>query len=54
LAALLERTGFAIELFNNLEFDLGAGQNEDGSMKTVREKFFCLIAVKTRSLDLKG
>lgn len=53
LAALLIRTGFTIDVFNNIEFDLVMGQNEDGSNKTAREKFFCVLATKTKPLDIK-
>ena len=53
LAALLQRTGFTIDTFENLEFDLAIGQNEDGTPKKVREKFYTIVATKTRPLDLK-
>lgn len=53
LAALLQRTGFTIEKFENMEFDLNIGKNEDDTDKKVREHFYCVIAKKTRSLDLK-
>lgn len=54
LAALLVRTGFNIEKFNNLEFDLNVPDNEnEGSTKTVREKYYCIVAVKQRPLDIK-
>lgn len=53
LAALLHRTGFNIEIFNNLEFDLNVGENEDGAAVTAREKYFCVVASKARPLDIK-
>ena len=53
LVALLERTGFQTEKFNNIEFDLNIGQNEDGTPKTVREKFWAILAVKKMALDIK-
>lgn len=53
LAALLQRTGFNIETFNNLEFDLNIGVNEDGTPKTAREKYYCVVASKARPLDIK-
>lgn len=53
LAALLDRAGFTINAFNNLEFDLVLGQNEDGTNKTAREKYYCVVATKTRALDIK-
>lgn len=52
LAALLVRTGFNIEKFNNLEFDLNVPDGEDKT-KTVREKYYCIMAVKQRPLDIK-
>lgn len=55
LAALLERTGFKITNFQSLEFDVSVPNinNEDGTPRSFREKFFCLIAVKDRPLDIK-
>jgi len=52
LAALLLRTGFNIDKFNNLEFDLNM-PDKDGETKTVREKFYCVLATKQRPLDIK-
>lgn len=53
LAALLHRTGFNIERFDNLEFDLTVGQNEAGEPVVAREKFYCILATKARPLDIK-
>lgn len=53
LAALLDRAGFTVSAFNNIEFDLIVGQNEDGTNKTAREKFYAVVATKTRPLDIK-
>jgi hypothetical protein len=54
LGALLQRTGFAINLFNNFEFDLQLGNtNEEGKLITSREKYFCIVATKAQPLDLK-
>lgn len=57
LAALLDRAGFTVNTFNNLEFDLGMRgiDKETGEEKdvSVREKFYCIIATKTRALDIK-
>lgn len=52
LVALLERTGFSIDKFNNLEFDLNMTR-EDGTTTTVKEKFYCILATKQRPLDIK-
>lgn len=53
LAALLQRTGFDIEKFNNLEFDLHVGINEDETPVLAREKYYCIVATKARPLDIK-
>lgn len=52
LAALLQRTGFDINQFNNLEFDLNM-QGQDGQPVPVKEKYFCIVATKSRPLDIK-
>lgn len=52
LAALLQRTGFNIEAFNNLEFDLQV-RGQDGEPVPVKEKYYCIIATKARPLDIK-
>lgn len=53
LLALLNRTGFDVNVFNSLEFDLGVKDNPDGEIRKVREKFYCIIATKQRPLDIK-
>lgn len=53
IAALLNRTGFDIEKFNNLEFDLQMGVDDQGNPIKAREKFYCILASKRRPLDLK-
>ena len=54
LAALLQRTGFNIDSFNNLEFDLNVGDPEDPENKqTAKEKYYCIVATKARPLDIK-
>jgi SAM-dependent methyltransferase len=52
LAALLERTGFNIDTFNNLEFNLEIPR-DDGTATPVKEKFYCIVATKARPLDIK-
>jgi SAM-dependent methyltransferase len=52
LVALLNRCGFNIEQFNNLEFDI-QGQKADGEVFTAKEKFFCIMVHKARPLDIK-
>lgn len=53
LAALLHRTGFDIDKFNNFEFDLHMGTDDKGEVVKAREKFYCILATKRRPLDLK-
>lgn len=52
LAALLIRTGFTIDKFNNLEFDLNY-PTENGETQTAREKYYCIVATKTSCLDVR-
>ena len=55
LLALVTRTGFAVENFSRVEFGIGIPgvTNEDGSLKEFKEKYYCLVAVKDRPLDIK-
>lgn len=53
LAALLQRTGFTIEKFNNLEFELNVPTGKENETVPVKEKYFCIVATKTRPLDIK-
>jgi SAM-dependent methyltransferase len=53
LLALLNRTGFDVNVLNSLEFDLGIADPAGGEPKKVREKFYCIIATKARPLDIK-
>lgn len=54
LAALLQRTGFDIVTFNKMEFDLNLGAvDSEGNPVTVREKYYCILASKRMSLDIK-
>lgn len=53
LVALLQRTGFNIDKFETLEFDIG-GMNPDTNEEfKAKEKFFCIVATKHRPLDIK-
>jgi len=53
LAALLQRTGFSIDSFNNLEFDLNVGKDENGNDMSATEKYYCIVATKAQPLDIK-
>jgi SAM-dependent methyltransferase len=55
LAALLQRTGFKNLFFEAIEFGIGIPSitNEDGSVKELKEKYYCILASKDRPLDIK-
>jgi hypothetical protein len=54
LAALLDRTGFAVNRFDNFEFDLNApNPNDSENLIAMKEKYYCVVATKTRPLDIK-
>lgn len=52
LEALLDRTGFNIDLFNILEFDINI-VIPDQEPKVVKEKSFICVVTKQRPLDIK-
>jgi SAM-dependent methyltransferase len=54
LGALLQRTGFNIDSFNNLEFDLNVPNPENPEEPAkATEKYYCIVATKARPLDIK-
>ena len=53
LAALLDRTGFAVDTFNTMDFTLNIGKDEEDKDIEVPEKYFCILATKQRPLDIK-
>jgi SAM-dependent methyltransferase len=53
LAALLVRTGFDINKFEILDFDIGGTSPETGEDFTAKEKFYCILVTKQRPLDIK-
>lgn len=56
LGALLHRTGFNIDVFNDFKFDVSMPldtNNPDGERETVEEKYYCIVATKKRPLDIK-
>jgi hypothetical protein len=54
LAALIIRTGFNINRFENFEFDIEFPNPSDpNNLGTAREKFYCIVATKQRPLDIK-
>jgi len=50
--ALLERTGFNIEKFNNLDFDATI-TNPEGEPISLKEKYYAILVTKQRPLDIK-
>ena len=52
-AALLQRTGFDINLFNNFEFEIGGKNPDTGEDFRAKEHFYCIIVTKQRPLDIK-
>lgn len=52
LMALLMRTGFKIDTFNEIEFTL-TSQADDGTEKDSLERYFCIVATKQNPLDIK-
>jgi SAM-dependent methyltransferase len=53
LAALLVRTGFNIDKFNNLNFDLNVGTDKEGNAVEVPESYYSIVVTKARPLDIK-
>lgn len=53
LAALLIRSGFTIDKFNNLEFDLNIVNPETNETQAMREKYYCVLATKSKPLDIR-
>ena len=55
LAALIVRTGFNIDKFDNFEFDVEFPDqdNPEGPNLKAKEKFYCIVATKQRPLDIK-
>ena len=53
LAALLVRCGFDINLFENLQFELGGINPDTNEEFKAVEKFYCIVATKQRPLDIK-
>lgn len=52
LDALLQRTGFVVEKFNNMIFDLNSSK-EDGTELLIKEEYYCILVTKKRPLDIK-
>jgi len=61
LAALLNRTGFSVNTFDNFQFELNVpidgvvkvDANDPSTYTTVLETYLCIVATKERPLDIK-
>ena len=56
LAALLMRTGFNIDIFQDYVVDLRMPKDQadpEGEQINLKEKFYCIVATKARPLDVK-
>ena len=51
LDALLKRTGFTIDTFNEIEFDVNAQIGEES--KSVKERYYSFVVTKSAPLDIK-
>ena len=52
LVALLTRTGFKVDTFNEIEFTL-TSKTEDGDEQNDTERYYCIVATKQNPLDIK-
>lgn len=53
LLALLGRTGFQIDVFNKMEFDVEVKKSEGEGNEIVKEIYYCILATKKHSIDVK-
>jgi SAM-dependent methyltransferase len=53
LAALIQRTGFGIDVFKDFSFNLTVGQDEEGKPIEAKETYYTIVATKLRPLDIK-
>lgn len=55
LTALLQRAGFKVVTMEAMDFSVSIKDinNDDGTPKEFKEKYYCLVAVKDRPLDIK-
>ena len=53
LAALIQRTGFGIDVFKDFSFNLTVGQDEEGKPVEAKETYYTIVATKLRPLDIK-
>lgn len=52
LMALLVRTGFKVDVFNEIEFTL-TFKDEEGNERDDKEKYYCIVVTKQSPLDIK-
>lgn len=53
LAALLERTGFRIDKFTDMKFDLTVTKPDSEETATIPEVYYAIVVTKTRPIDIK-
>lgn len=53
LAALLQRTGFTIDRFDNFKFELNLGKDDKGEDRKAMEHYYIVVATKTQPIDVK-
>ena len=53
LIALLQRTGFNIDKFQTIEFEINGKNPSTNEDFKATEKFYCIVATKQRPLDIK-
>jgi SAM-dependent methyltransferase len=54
LTALLDRTGFTVDKFDIVELDLlDTPRDSDQEPTKYKEQYYCILATKTRPLDIK-
>lgn len=53
LAALLSRTGFDVNMFETIEFDIQGKNPDTKETFTAKESYYCIVATKQRPLDIK-
>ena len=53
LDALLQRTGFKVEQFNDIEFDIGIKDDDSANERVIKERYFAMMISKVTMLDIK-
>ena len=53
LSALLHRTGFQVDKFQTMKFDMSYDDPDSKEKSSVIEEYYCIVATKKHSLDIK-